>query len=362
MVQAGQIFEIGNKPKDWRIDEPKNEDEYKSFVLVMDLDIRAARWILYSNAKIIFNRRKDSKLLDISCLPCTNYIDVNDNYLEFYFPLSPEIYTEIESIRNGSELEVFLSIEEMFLLPYIMNERPERISAQSMTQLFPDGYRPNQNIYSMIIKYDTAKCADCKLVIFRDDWVEKVIQPLGMGERFIVEIPCKFPEVPEGTYDEKILQVKDYLEDGIKSLRDCIDEYNKIKDHEKCAMKLRKEPTEILHRLPHDHTGTGKNFQYVKAYKEFLIEKSGAGTDNISKEMIDEMFKIIDTIYSISSKIGAHSFNKDLERFDYAPETEDAQMLLGITSLIYYWMGKKFERAAIKQIAESEAEEETEDA
>jgi len=362
MVTDYPTFEIEKMPTSWRVDDSKNGENYKNFVLTMGLKTNRSMRVLDHKAIIIFKRRNSDNLVEINCEPCKNYIDLNDKDIEFYFPITPTTYNKIESVRNGGHLEVYLLIEEMFLHPYLRSKK-NRLSPQSITTFYRDDYESyRHSMGPVIINHDTTACGDCKQTIIQEDWAEKVIEPLGMGERFIIEIPCKFPEMPEGTYNEKILQVKAYLEDGIESLRDCIDEYNKIKDHEKCAMKLRKESAEILHRLPHDHTGTGKNFEHVKAYKEFLIEKSGAGTDNISKEMIDEMFKIIDTIYSLSSKIGAHSFNKDYERFDYVPETEDSQMLLGITSLIYYWMGKKFERAAIKQIAESEAEGETEEA
>ena len=364
MVSDYPTIEIGKIPKDWRVDGSENGDKYKKFILIMDMEINRSLWVLYSKAKIIFKCRNEDNPSEISCTPCKNYINSEDKTIEFYFSITPKIYDEIESIRNGGDLEVYLSIEEMFLHPYHMSQlRP--IKGGSMTTIYRDGYeRYNHHMGPVAINYDTTTCSDCKLAIFRDDWAKKVIEPLGMGERFIIEIPCRFPDITDGEYDEKLEEMRSRLEDGIESLKMCNDEYNQNRDHVKCAMSIRRKPAEILHRLPHNTNPPGKsykNYDYINVYKQFLIEKSGTGTKEISQKTLDNIFKIIDEIYDLSSIIAAHTYNKENKQFNYDPYIEDAQMVLGITSLIYYWMGKKFERAAIKQIAESETEGETEE-
>lgn len=362
MIPSNPIFEIGRTPKEWRIEEPKEGMIYKNFVLKMELESQDSRRILYNKSIIFFRRRSFDDPIEISCAPCKNYISHSkDKCLEFYFPLTPKTYNRIESIRDGNDLEVYLCIEEMFLIPYLMPDRPRRHSAQSMTMYSEDGYgSPSIDRKPITITYDGTKCEDCKLTIHRDEWAEKVIRPLGMGERFIIEIPYRFPDIIDGEYDEKLEEMKSRLEDGIESLKMCSDEYNQNRDHLKCAMSIRRKPAEILHRLPHNTNPPAKsykNYDYIEVYKQFLIEKSGTGTKEISQNTLDHIFKIIDEIYGLSSLIAAHTYNKDDEQFNYNPYIEDAQMLLGITSLIYYWMGKKFERAATEQIAESETEE-----
>jgi hypothetical protein len=357
-------FEIGNKPISYRIDESKDGSNYKNFVLTMGLEAQYSTRILYSKAKIIIKRRRSEEFVEINCKPYADYIDSTKN-LEFYFPITPKTYIEIESIRKGGDLEVYLSIEEMFLHPFQMPPEVRRPPNQ-ITKVYQDANGPGRDERLLIINYDTSACEDCKLEIFRDDWAEEVIEPLGMGERFIIEIPCKFPGLSEGEHDEKIIELKNNLEKGIELLQECIDEYNKTQEHKACIIKTR-SILELLHGLKHDQLfekdgRRGKNPEYIKAYKEYLIEKSKTGTTEVSRDIINNTFDIIDALFSISSKSVHLIGREEKEVFRYTPNIEDAQMLLGITSLLYNWIAKKLEGSAVEIKAESEAEGETEDA
>lgn len=64
--------------------------------------------------------------------------------------------------------------------------------------------------------------------------------------------------------------------------------------------------------------------------------------------MVTRILIIIDQIYMMASKV-PHSLTKKRETFEYTPDSEDAQMILGMTSLLYYWMSVKFVKAMAKE-------------
>lgn len=201
-----------------------------------------------------------------------------------------------------------------------------------------------------MIKYDTSKFIDAELLILQDDWVEKVIKPLGMGERFIVEIPCKLPTIPEGTLSPDLNDLKEKLEKGILKLKDAIDEYNKGRDAEKCIAKVR-EASDNLHGIKTFEikygVGKPKDLDSIRLYSEFLIENTRTGSEEISNEIMQSIEIIIDQIFNMSSKV-PHGLTRKKETFDYEPSCEDAEMILGIMSLTCYWMSTKFNKSMVE--------------
>jgi hypothetical protein len=66
------------------------------------------------------------------------------------------------------------------------------------------------------------------------------------------------------------------------------------------------------------------------------------------------IFGIIDKIFDMSSKV-LHGVTISKVPFKYHPGQEDAEMLLGVTSLIYYWASTKFEKTIRKKVIRCQA-------
>jgi hypothetical protein len=174
------------------------------------------------------------------------------------------------------------------------------------------------------------------LVITREEWAEKVLKPVGVNDRFIFEIPCKLPDITSLNIEEAILnELKERIVHGINLLRNAINEYNTTKDMEKSVDYVRRA-TDLLHNIPNRDALYG-------IYGRYLIEKSATGSGNISEDLMKEIFNIIDSLFNISSK-GPHETTRKGERMEYHPKYEDADVLLGVVSFVYYFLSKKFER------------------
>jgi hypothetical protein len=342
------MFDIKNKPKMWYIEMPKDNEKYQKFVLRLDLETDSGYRILDHNAKFIFRKRGGNDNLELPCMTLKKYISQQDENIDFYIKLDLNNYNDLESLRMGGHLEVKLLIEEMFLIPFERLQRAERKTSQSATEVYRDFWLSQYTTSKpqIIIKYDATKLSDCELLILQDEWVEKLIKPLGMGDRFVVEIPCQLPDIAAGTpRDRDLKMLKERLERGMDLLKKAISEYNAGKDHKKCITNIR-EVSDILHKLGHDKTKS-KDLSRIRLYGEYLIENTGTGSNQISQEIIESTFAIIDKIFDTSSKV-PHGVNKKGETFDYTPDYEDAEMLLGITTLVYFWLSKKFEESVIK--------------
>jgi hypothetical protein len=337
------MFDITTKPEDWRLEQPQNDEKYYRFILIMGLKTDIDYRLLDQNSKLIFKKRGGERTLELPCSPLRKYFGRTDKNIGFFIELSLKNYLDLESLRMGGHLMVKLSVNEMFLVPFTKPEKGRRESPQSATEIFTNPYI-HQYFDSIMIKYDTTKFVDAELLILQDDWVEKVIKPLGLGERFIVEIPCKLPTISEGTLSPDLNDLKDKLEKGILKLKDAIEEYNKGRDAEKCIAKVR-EASDNLHGIKtfeiKYEIGKAKDLESIRLYSEFLIENTGTGSKEISIEIMQSVQIIIDQIFNMASKV-PHGLTRKKETFDYDPCFEDAEMILGIMSLIYYWMSTKF--------------------
>lgn len=339
------MFDIKIKPADWRIDPPQDDGEYHRLVLIMDFQTDVDYRVLDHNAKLIFKKRGGEHTLELPCSPIKKYLGRSDKKIEFFSELSLENYIKLESLRMGSHLLAKLSIEELFLMPFTKPERGIRDNAQSAIEIFNHYYREYGPI---LIRYNAEKFNDSELLILQDDWVEKVIKPLDMGDRFIVEIPCKLPNIPESIIIEPSLNdLKEKLEKGIKELKEAIDEYNKGRDAEKCIVKIR-EAGDHLYEPPNKRSykinfdfGSPVDNQRLQSYSNYLIENTDTGSREISNEIMTGIQIIVNQIYDMASKV-PHTRTRRREAFEYEPRTEDADMMLGIMSLIYYWMSTKF--------------------
>lgn len=129
--------------------------------------------------------------------------------------------------------------------------------------------------------------------------------------------------------------LKERIIRGIKLLKKITEEYNMRKDSEKCIDRIR-EVTDLLHNIPNKKS-------LYKIYGEYLIEKTATGSDNISEEIIENIFNIIDALFNISSK-GPHAVKRSGVSMEYYPKYVDGDTLLGITTFIYYFLSKKIER------------------
>lgn len=332
-------FDISTKPIDWRIEPSTGESELFNFILKMGLENDTGLYIINNKSKIVFNRRDSEEMLELYCFPKKIYIENSDKNIEFYLPITLEIYQEIEDLRLGNHLEVRLFIEEMFLVSYLLPQRP--IKGQSATKAYFDQTTQRHNL---LVRYDSTEIPESTMLILQNDWAEKVIKPIGMGDRIIIELPCRFPELKDIAYDDGELEkLRNNLNRAIEKLKLTKDEYLTKKDHDACVKNLR-SAVELLHKLPHN-PAKPKQFPFVKSYKEFLFEKSGTGSKEISQEIIEDIFKMVDSIFNISSKSVHEIESSSGCTFDYCPKKEDAELLLGAYSLICSWIANKFERA-----------------
>lgn len=349
LAVSSLMFDIKTKPADWHIEPPHDEEEYYKFVLTMDFQTDMDYRVLDCSAKLVFKRRGGEKTLDLPCSPLRKYIGPLDKNLEFFGELSLENYNDLESLRMGGHLLVKLSVDELFLIPFRKPGKGRRETSQSAVEIFQSNYR--EDYEPILIKYDTENLNDSELLIVQDDWVEKVIKPLGMGDRLVVEIPIKLPNILEGSIIEpSINDLKEKLEKGIRELKEAIDEYNRGRDAEKCIVKIRaagdhlyEPPNKRTYKINFEY-GSEVDKQRLQSYSEYLIENTDTGSREISKEIMTGIQIIVNQIYDMASKV-PHTRTRRREAFEYEPSTEDADMMLGIISLIYYWISIKFKKS-----------------
>ncbi|VVB63899.1 Uncharacterised protein [uncultured archaeon] len=359
-------FILDKKPNDgWRLESSKKNEEYPKLIFGIDIKKMPENcyFILDCNAKIMVERWGDkSKTLEISCAPRDKLICQNDKELSFSTTLTPTLFNKIESFRSGDNLRARIIIERLFLISYSQGNKsadkdyPETQSSYIREVLISGSDRTidwHHHTVHLSVTYDASQFIDNdhRLIIMRDAWSKKVLSQYGMGDRFIIEIPSKLPSIPAGTPREKELNVlKERLEKNIGLLKGVVEEYNEKRDHEKCVMNVRKI-SDPLHKLGHN-TQKSADLSRLKLYGKHLIENTRTGSPNISQDMIEDVLAIADKIFNQASK-GPHGVTtgkQGSQQFEYTPDQEDAEMLLGIISLIYYWMGKKFEKSMIKKV------------
>ena len=330
------IFEIERIPNEIRIELPKPGEMYPKLILELPISVKRNFLILgCEKAKIILQRERNDERFEIFATLYEKKIHPSYKYIRFYAELTPKLYDEIESFRAGGNLSVYLDVNRLYLLPYETYDIFRQVRENSPTSILQGKYL--QDV--VIISYN-AYTRD-RLLITREQWNEKVLKPLGMGERFIFEIPCKFDDITIDIEHSEINELKNRLTQGVNVLRKAIDEYSTGKDVDKCVDNVRRA-TDLLHNIPNRDN-------LFRLYGEYLIKKSSTGSDNISEELISDVFRIIDLLFNISSK-GPHETTRKGIRMEYYPKNEDAEMLSGVVSLIYSWMLKKFERwLAIEQ-------------
>jgi len=177
---------------------------------------------------------------------------------------------------------------------------------------------------------------------FRSD---KVLKPYGLNERFILEMPFKFPNISTLTTNKPELEVlKKRILKGINLLKRAKEEYDTTKDVDKIVNYIR-QAADRLYNFPNATNDSQKKALY-KIFGEYLIEKSSTGSNNISEALMTNIFDFNKSLFDISSK-GPHAVTQSGETMEYHPKYEDADMLLGITSFVYYFLAKKFERCSI---------------
>lgn len=175
-----------------------------------------------------------------------------------------------------------------------------------------------------------------RLLITREEWCDRILKPLGANDRFIFELPCKLPTIAQiSTEETDITELKNRIVRAIDLLREAMERYNTTKDVGKTVDDVRRI-TDLLHHIPNKDA-------LLEIYGKFLIEKSATGTENICKDIIEDIFRIIRSLYNISSK-GPHETTRRGERMEYHPNDEDADALFAITAFVCYFLATKFER------------------
>lgn len=325
-------LEIKEIPNDLKLESVIPGVLFPKLILEVEINSSGEFLILESNANLIFKREGNNESMEIYCEPYENYIGSSTKYFKFYTYFTPELLQSIETFRAGENLKVNVNIGKLYLLRFeamgtynpIQGSKAEvrkgEISAENFFIMQRPIYRHSQEF----------------LIITREHWSEKVLEPYNSMNRFIIEMPYQFPEISiQNVYKTELDDLRNRLIHGIKILRKASKEYIITKDSTKCVDRVR-EATDLLYNIPNKHS-------LYKIYGENLIEKTTTGTDNISEELIKDTFKIIDALFNISSK-GPHAVTRSGAPMGYYPKYEDGDTLLGITTFIYYFLSKKFER------------------
>jgi len=325
-------LEIRDKPNDLKLESIKSGELYPK--LILELEITSAKdfLILESNANLLFMKEGSNESIEVYCEPYENYIGRSTRYFKFYTYFTPDLFQTIETFRAGENLKININIGKIYLLNFkrigtfnpIQGSKTEiqkgEISTENFLIVQRPAYKQNQEF----------------LNITREQWSDKVLKPYNTMNRFIIELPYQFPDVSTQNVNKSELDdLKDRVIRGITLLRKITEEYNMRRDSEKCVDRIR-EVTDLLHNIPNKKS-------LYKIYGEYLIEKTFTGSDNISEEIIANIFNIIDALFNISSK-GPHAVTKGRVIMEYYPKYEDGDILLGITTFIYYFLSKKFER------------------
>lgn len=334
------MVEIEKTPHRLYVEPPQPGELYPKLVLEMELITRFPKdyLVLDSDAKIILTKERDTgSKFEILGKPYMKYIKVSDSSIRFYSPLTKKLFQSIETFRAGENLKYYFKMDKFYVLEYEIVGDFSPVGQNCTTSIQNGKILPN---VLLNLKYDIGGCRGFPQgTITREEWSENVLKPLNIDDRFILEIPCKLPDITTLDVDETELnELKNRVEKGIKLLQETIDEYQIKKDVNKCIDDMRRL-TDNLHRFPNRN-------RPFDLYGKYLMEKSATASHNISKDLIEQIFNIIDSLYGISSK-SPHLTSQQGEQIEYYPNYEDADMLLGITSLIYYFLSKKFERMSV---------------
>lgn len=329
-------LKIKEIPNDLKLESVIPGVLFPKLILEVEINSPGEFLILESNANLLFKKEGNNESLEIFCEPYENYIGSSTRYFKFYTYFTPELFQTIETFRAGENLKVNVNIRKLYLLRFkamgtykpIQGSKTEVRKGEISTEDF------------FIIQRLIYRHSQEFLIITRDLWSEKVLEPYNSINRFIIEMPYQFPEISNtNVYKAELDDLKDRIIRGIKILRKAIKEFIITKDSEKCVDRVRKA-TDLLHSIPNKHL-------LYKIYGENLIEKTTTGSDNISEELIKNTFNIIDALFNISSK-GPHAVTRSGVPMEYHPKYEDGDTLLGITTFIYYFLSKKFERFFLK--------------
>ncbi|MCL0079286.1 hypothetical protein M1O56_06505, partial [Dehalococcoidia bacterium] len=320
-------------PAELRVEPIKTGELFPKLVLEVGLISSRDFIILESEAKIILEKERGSGHLEIFCKPYEMHLRSTARSLRFYTFLTPELYQSIEAFRAGENIKANLNIRRLYLLPYETSGSSTSGQKGSATFMLKGNIIPSE---LAIISYYPGTSARDRLLITREQWSDKVLKPFGTNDRFIFEMPCALPNITLiDPRRAELNELKDRIVRGIDLIKRAIDEYNTTKDVEKAVDYVRRA-TDLLHNIPNRDT-------LYKIYGYYLIDKSATGSDNISEDLIKRMFDIIDSLFSISSK-GPHETTRRGDPMEYCPKYEDADMLLGVVSFVYYFLSKKFER------------------
>ena len=327
-------LEIKRIPTELKAESIRSGELYPRLVLEIGLTSPSKFIILESKAEIILEKEKGNGDLEILCKPYDMHLSSNSRSIRFYTFLTPRLYQSIETFRAGENIKVHLKIDKLYLLKYETTGTLTPVQEDSVTSV-AKGNIISDNLF--IVSYYVGAYKRDRLLITRDEWAEKVLKPLGVNDRFIFEMPCKLPDItPINTKNAEVNELKNRIIQGITLIKKAKDEYNSTKDVEKTVDYVR-QATDLLHNIPNRDA-------LFEVYGKYLIEKSATGSENISKEQIESIFNIIDSLFYISSKGPHATTRKTKERMEYCPKYEDADVLLGIVAFIYYFLSKKFER------------------
>ena len=326
-----KILEIKSIPTELKVEPIGSGELYPKLVLQIELTSPLDFIILESKAKIKLEKEKGGSQLEILCKPYVMRLRRTDRYIRFYTLLTPKLYQSIETFRAGENIKVHLEIDRLDLLPYETTGNFTPVQENSATSVLKGNIIPdNLFVVSYFVERD-------RLLITREVWAEKVLKSFGVNDRFIFEMPCMLPDITSiNTENAEVNELKNRIIRGIALIKKAKDEYNSTKDVEKTVDYVR-QATDLLHNIPNRDA-------LFEVYGKYLIEKSATGSENISKEQIESIFNIIDSLFDISSKGPHATTRKTKERMEYYPKYEDADVLLGIVAFIYYFLSKKFER------------------
>lgn len=295
-------------------------DPYPQLILEIQVTSPKDAFVVCSLVQAVLSKEDTSEKFPMDFAPKDNMISEGRKTIKFYKEISPAFIRKLEDFRGGSNLRLGVKVDMWFLsYDFDINVQAGKIGEVMRMDWSNEG-RPGAH-----------------LIITREEWIKRVLKPLGFGKRLIVEIPCELPEIVILKPANKILQdFRERVVRAAKELQLAVEKSAKG-DKDGAIEKVRKATDALLKNLL-------RKEDVRKVLAECLMVRSGTATTNVAPEFIDNFYRIVEALFDLSSK-GPHAVTKRGELMEYHPELIDAETLTGLALMVVRYVSQKFEKS-----------------
>jgi len=305
----------------------KHDEPHPLLVLKIKFNSHTKAFIFNSNLNMILlraaNPDKRFTIEEMNLIEKDRKLHPGDNYLDFRKELSPSLVKALEEFRDGDNLKLALGLD-LWMVSYDYSVDDSSVNRFGQIEHF------SYNNLGRMSEYK---------IITREDWIEKVLNSLGFGKRFIVEVPCELPDIgPLAVQEPSLQNFKDRIERGARELNSAMEKM--AKGDKDGAIERVRIAADTLHGFLHQ-----PDVEIVLA--DYLMVRSNTTTQNVATDFIRGFSRIVDALFYMASK-GPHAVTRRTgQLMDYHPEIEDAETLIGIALMVFRYLSKKFERSTI---------------